>query len=344
MKNTRAIIFLLLLTGYHSVFAAEVLRVLAWPGYADPDAVKLFEKQTGAQVEVTQIDSDDVLWKQVSSGQNPGFDVFAVNTAELARYIDAGLVMPIDRANLPNTRKQVSRFRDVDAVPGIVKNNTLYAIPYTYADMGLIYDKKVFLQPPTTISVMWDTRFRGRVLAYDSAVHNFSLAAIMRGSHTPFHIDTDEWQQATADLIALRRNVLAFYSQPEEALKLYRDNNAVVLFANYGSQQLQTFKNAGFDVGYTIPKEGALAWLDCWAITAHSSHKKLAEAWINLMLDPIVSNYLVERQGLSSTLVDSASQNTDVLYWLQPPEDVNKRTRLWKRIISGDRLNKVLSN
>lgn len=43
--------------------AAEVLRVLAWPGYADPDIVKTFEKRTGSKVEVTYIDSDEVLWQ-----------------------------------------------------------------------------------------------------------------------------------------------------------------------------------------------------------------------------------------------------------------------------------------
>lgn len=61
------------------------------------------------------------------------------------------------------------------------------------------------------------------------------------------------------------------------------------------------------------------------------------------MLDPVVSNYLVVRQGLSSTLTDKAEYSNDILYWLQPPEDVNKRMVLWKSIISGDRLEKVLS-
>lgn len=344
MKNGCVMFLLLLIISSQPALAAEVLRVLAWPGYADPDAVKQFELQTGARVEVTQIDSDDVLWNKISANKDPGFDVFAVNTAELSRYIAARLVMPLDRSHLPNTQRQVSRFRDVNSVPGIVKNNKLYAIPYTYADMGLIYDKKTFPKPPESISVMWDPRFSGRVLAYDGGVHNFSLAALRRGSHNPFQIASDEWEKLAADLIDLRRNVLAFYSQPEEALRLYRDNHVVVLFANYGSQQLQTFKSAGLDVGYTIPKEGALAWLDCWAITARSTHKRLAEAWINHMLDPVVSNYLVERQGLSSTLVDNPDRNKDILYWLQPPEDVNKRTLLWHHIISGDRLEKVMSN
>lgn len=344
MKELLIVVFWLLISCSGAVEASEVFRVLAWPGYADPDAVRLFEEKTGAKVEVTLVDSDDVLWEQVSSAQTPGFDVFAVNTAELARYIDAGLVSPLNQDQIPNTKLQSPRFRNVDAVPGIVKHKTLYAIPYTYADMGLIYDRKTFKTPPESISVLWDPTLRGRVLAYDGGVHNFSLAALKQGSHDPFHIASPEWDPLIFDLIALRRNVLTFYTQPDESLRLFRDNNVAILFANYGSQQYQAFKDAGLDVGYTIPKEGALAWLDCWAIVANSSHKSLAEEWINLMLDPVVSSYLEKRQGLSSTLVDNDDQNSDLLYWLQPPEDVNKRTTLWKRIISGDQLERVKSN
>ena len=41
--------------------AATVLRVLAWPGYADPDFVAVFEKRHGVKVEITTVASDDVL-------------------------------------------------------------------------------------------------------------------------------------------------------------------------------------------------------------------------------------------------------------------------------------------
>lgn len=323
--------------------ATDVLRVLAWPGYADPESIKQFEAKTGARVDVTQIDSDDVLWQRVSADQGANFDVFAANTAELARYIDAGLLMPLERAAIPNTQKQLERFRDVAKVPGIVRRNNLYAIPYTYAEMGLIYDRATFPTPPASISALWDPAYRGKVLAYDGGTHNFSLAALKNGARDPFRFAEADWAKYAADLIALRRNVLGFYTQPDESLKLYRERKAVLLFANYGSQQVQAFKAAGLNVGYVIPREGALAWLDCWAITARTRNKTLAEKWINHMLEPEVSQLLVTRQGLSNTLVIGAGNEKDTLHWLQPPEDVERRNRLWKRVISGDRLEKVLA-
>ncbi len=38
--------------------AGDTLRVPAWPGYADPDIVRTFERRHGGKVEVTIIDSD----------------------------------------------------------------------------------------------------------------------------------------------------------------------------------------------------------------------------------------------------------------------------------------------
>ncbi len=61
----------------------NVLRVLAWPGYADSDVVKTFESRYNAHVEVTFVDSDEALWSKLHTGAAPQFDVLAANTAEI---------------------------------------------------------------------------------------------------------------------------------------------------------------------------------------------------------------------------------------------------------------------
>lgn len=151
--------------------AAEVLRVLAWPGYADPDIVRQFETRHQVRVEVTTIDSDSELWKKINRSQGKDFDVFAVNTAELQRYLRQDLLAPIPRPAIPNLSRQLPRFRDPLAVPGIVRDGKLFAVPYTYAEMGLIYDPKQFPTPPDSIAALWDPRYQGKVIAYNGGTH-----------------------------------------------------------------------------------------------------------------------------------------------------------------------------
>jgi putative spermidine/putrescine transport system substrate-binding protein len=320
-----------------SVLAEETLRVLAWPGYADPDLVQAFEQRYKVKVEVTLISSDDAMWERLSTRQGGDFDVFAVNTAELQRYIDSGISIPLTPANIPNTAKQLPRFRDLSAIPGIARNGATYAIPYTYSEMGLIYDRKIFKTPPDSFSVMWDKRYKGRVLAYQASEHNFSLVAMVLGLKSPFYIAEADFKRASRHLVELRRNVLSFYSQPEEATELFMQNRIALLFANYGSQQVRMLQKAGADIGYVIPKEGALAWLDCWSLTRGVKNRKLAEAWIDYTLEAPVSRALTERQGLPNTLEDLATVHAaDKIIWLQRVEDVARRASLWNKIISGD--------
>lgn len=320
-----------------SALAEETLRVLAWPGYADPDLVQAFEKRHKVKVEVTQISSDDAMWNRLSARQGGDFDVFAVNTAELQRYIDSGISIPLTPADIPNTARQLPRFRDLSSIPGITRKGRVYAVPYTYSEMGLIYDRKAFPTPPGSFAVMWDKRFKGRVLAYQGSEHNFTLAAMVLGLQDPFHIADTDFRRVSRHLVELRRNILTFYNQPEEATELFMQNRAVLLFANYGSQQVRMLQKAGADIGYIIPKEGALAWLDCWSLTRGVKNRKLAEAWIDYTLETSVSRALTERQGLPNTLEDPLTvHKVDKLIWLQQVEDVARRASLWSRIISGD--------
>ncbi|MFZ5484045.1 MAG: extracellular solute-binding protein [Pseudomonadota bacterium] len=325
-------------------WAGSTLRVLAWPGYADADLIRQFEQRTGSRVELTVIGSDEALWQKIAQDQGRHFDVFAVNTAELQRYIAHGLATPVDTTALPQLARRLPRFRDLGAIPGLVHRGAVYGIPYTYAEMGLIYDRSQVKAPPRSIAALWDPNLRGKVLAYSGAVHNFSLAAQSLGRAAPFRIAEADWPVLVDRLIALRRNVLTFYTQPEESVDLFIRRKAALMFANYGSQQVRLLRAAGVDVGYAIPEEGALAWLDCWAITPGAGDRKLAHAWIDYMLEPGPGQALVERQGLANTLSESPyPRSGDRLRWLEPVEDTERRTRYWRRIQSGDRAAKVLA-
>lgn len=314
----------------------EKLRILAWEGYADADTVLAFEKKYKADVDIIQINTDDELWERVNRNNAADYDVFAVNTAELQRYVNYGFSVPLNLANIPNRAHQLPRFRNLSSIPGVVRQNKVYAIPYTYSTMGLIYDQKKVREVPRSMSAMWDPAYRGKVLAYNGSSHNFSIAALVAGRH-PFRLDQDGFSQAARKLIDLRRNVLTFYSSPQEAVKLFIDNDIVLVYGNYGTQQLKALRDAGADVGYIIPEEGAFAWLDCWTVTRGARNRQLAESWINFTLEKAVSERLTKRHGLANTLTYFAdAREHDKIIWLEPVEDSVKRKQLWDRIMSGD--------
>nr|WP_175798922.1 extracellular solute-binding protein [Burkholderia anthina] len=319
--------------------ADSILRVLAWPGYADQDVVDAFETQFHVHVEVTFVDSDEALWTRMHSAFPPPYDVLAANTAEIQRYAHEGLLAPIDLSRIPNRRRQLPNFQHVAAIGGLVHDGSTYGIPFTYSSMGLIYDRKQVAATPRSMLELWNPRYRGRVLDFNSAQHNFSFTALALGYPDPFHLSRAQTLAVTHKLIDLRRNLLTYYTLPEEATALFVQHHAALMFGNYGTQQVELLRRAGVDVGYVIPDEGALAWLDCWAVTRGAERRDLAFAWINYMLEPAIGTLLTERQGLANTLEPPPGLAAwhPHLVWIQPVEDIARRESLWSRIVSGDR-------
>ncbi|MDN7875872.1 extracellular solute-binding protein [Burkholderia aenigmatica] len=317
----------------------NVLRVLAWPGYADSDVVSAFEAQFHVRVEVTFVDSDEALWTRMHSAAPPPYDVLAANTAEIQRYAHERLLARIDLSRIPNRRRQLPNFQQLATIGGLVEEGATYAIPFTYSSMGLIYDRKQVPVAPHSMRELWNPRYRGKVLDFNSAQHNFSFTALALGYSDPFRLSPAQTLVVAHKLIDLRRNLLTYYTLPEEATALFVQHRAALMFGNYGTQQVELLRRAGADVGYVIPDEGALAWLDCWAVTRGAQHPELAFAWINYMLEPAIGALLTERQGLANTLAPPPGLDTghQHLVWLQPVEDIARRESLWSRIVSGDR-------
>lgn len=317
-----------------SSVAMQQLKILAWEGYADADLVREFEQQHQVKVAITFVYSDDELWSKVTEASNDGYDLLAVNTAELQRYIHKGLVRPVDIQNIPNTDRQNPRFKQREQIPGLVKNDQTFAIPYTYSEMGLIYNRKLVHQPPESINALWDPIYADKVLAFNTSNHNFTLAALSLGVQSPFNQSTEQLRLSARRLVELRRNLLTFYSSPQEAVKLFKTQEIALIYANYGSQQLKALMDVGADVGYAMPRDGTLAWLDCWAISQHAG--PLAEQWINFMLEEKASLRLINAHGLANTTQESTAHQNAQLIWLEPIENADARISLWEQIISGD--------
>ena len=328
----------LLGTSFMAVVAAEAkeLRILAWQGYADDDWVKEFEQKTGSDVSVVFIGTDEEVWTKIKGSEGQDFDLFSVNTAQLQRYIDAGLTTPIDLDKVPNQKSQLSNFVDLTKVTGVMRNGKVHAIPFCFDSIGLIYDTDKVSPAPTGMDVLWDPKYKGKVLAYDNGEHNFSFTALTMGMVDPFNLTSAQLEEIKAKLIALKANVLSFYSTADEALQIYQSNDVALIFANYGQQQVKTMQDAGAHIAYIKPSEGALAWLDTWVLTSGVEEKELAEQWINFVLLQKISEKLSNRTGFGNTVLPSPNAGaTDKLIYLEAVEDPTKRSDLWNEIKSA---------
>jgi putative spermidine/putrescine transport system substrate-binding protein len=134
-------------------------------------------------------------------------------------------------------------------------------------------------------------------------------------------------------LVDFKKNVLSFYTTADEAQQIYQNNDVALIWANYGQQQLKALQKIGAHVAYVNPSEGALSWLDNWAMTSGVKDKAAAEKWVNFLLQKKIATELSDRTGFGNTVVASGSANeSDKLVWLETVEDPLKRSDLWNEV------------
>jgi putative spermidine/putrescine transport system substrate-binding protein/spermidine/putrescine transport system substrate-binding protein len=311
---------------------AKEVRLLVYEGYADQAWVDEFQAQTGITVKVTYVGGVDEQIAKMKASNGADFDIVAVDTASLGAYAAQGLIAPIDFAEVTARDNLLPEFRDA---ANATFDGKTWGVPMAWGSLGLVYDKATFPEAPKSWSVLWDPQYQGRVTSLDDANNNVNFAAIALGIEDPFHLTEEQFAQVKQKLADLKGNLLTYYAGFDEGNTIWAENEVVLMFS-MGELAEVSLKEKGFDVGYAIPEEGAVGWLDNLTVSAGSPHPETAYAWINFFLQPKIGMDMNEKFGYAPTTapvegMDYASR----LKWAVNPEDYNRRQQLWNDVKAG---------
>ncbi|MBX6320261.1 MAG: extracellular solute-binding protein [Rhodospirillaceae bacterium] len=314
--------------------AAGELRMLTWEGYADEPWVKEFEKRTGATVNVAYTGSVDEMFAKMQGSGGADFDVLAFDTGSFKRYIEQKLIQPLDVAKLPNRKNLLQAFQKVDAV---VADGKTYGAPFAWGSLPLVYDEAAFPDgAPDSWAVMWDPQYAQQMIVLDDANNNIVNTAILLGYKDPFNLTDAQFVEIRDKLIEQKKLVLTYYAGFEDGVNIFAQGGVKLMFS-MGEPQVGMLRDRGVKAAFTIPKEGAVGWLDCWVVSVGARDVDLAHQWIDFMLDRRVGAYLGEKHGYGNTTDAKANEAagltySDRLIYLQAPEDFQKRTELWNEV------------
>jgi putative spermidine/putrescine transport system substrate-binding protein/spermidine/putrescine transport system substrate-binding protein len=202
--------------------------------------------------------------------------------------------------------------------------------------LPLVYDKAQFPTAPDSWSVMWDESLAQKLIALDDANNSIVLGAMVLGLPSPFNLSDAEFEQVKQKLIEQKRLLLTYYAGFDEGVSVFTQSGIAAMFS-MGEPQVPALIKQGVDAAMVIPKEGAIGWLDCWAISAGATDAALAHGWINACLDKSVGKHLTVDLSYGNTTdaeVNTAQGFTyaDKLVWLLAPEDFEKRVAVWNEV------------
>jgi putrescine transport system substrate-binding protein len=357
---------LALFAGVASAPAKErVVNFYNWSDYIAPTVLEDFTKETGIRARYDTFDSNDTLEAKLLAGKS-GYDVVVPTAYFLARQIEAGIFLKLDKAKLPNL---VNAWPEISDRLARYDPGNQYAVNYMWGTTGIGYNVKAARQivgadvSAAALLDSWDAVFDpARIAKFkDCGVHlldssdDIMSAALHYLQLDPNSSDPADLQKAADLLTKIRPYVRKFHSS--EYLNALATGEICLVVGFSGdikqAQKRGAEAKGNVAIGYSIPKQGAQLWFDVFAIPKDAPDPDEALALINYLLKPEVAakntNFISYANGnlasqkfIDKSILDDPTIYPDAavmakLYTITAHDQKTQRliNRLWTRIKTG---------
>ena len=277
----------------------QVVNIYNWADYIAPDTIKNFEKETGIKVRYDNFDSNEVLHAKLVAGRS-GYDVVVPGSHFAKMQIDGGLLMKLDKSQLPNLKNLdpavQSQLAKLD--PG---NDHLVNWLWGYTTVGINAEKvKKALGALPLPDNAWDLVFKPEYAAklkgcgisfLDTASEVIPIALKYIGKD-PHSKDAADYKAAAEMLARVRPYVTRFAGSGSDYIDQMARGQlcAVVGWSGdiYIAKDRATKAKRPQALEVLLPKSGGLLFFDVMAIPKDAKHPQNAHKWINYILRPEV--------------------------------------------------------
>ena len=287
-------ILVIALTGAACGKKEESLSLLVWEGYSDDIAVHDFEVSHNCKIHSSFMGSSDELVAKLRGGSASNYDVISPSSDVAASIARTGLAAPLDLSKLPSYPQLSSKLRDL---PLVKAKGQIYGVPFMWGPNPLLYDTTVFSAPPDSWAIFWNPKYKGKISVWDDLSTVYMTAQIL-GYDKPdpsqlYSLTDEELATVKKKLIELKPNIRKIWSTGGELTNLFQ-NHEIVLAMGW-PLNTNDLRKANFPIGEIIPKENTTGWIDHLMITAASSHKELAHAFLEYMIEAKTQKLVTDR-------------------------------------------------
>ena len=224
-----------------------------------------------------------------------------------------------------------------------------YSVPYFWGTGGIIYNSKEITDDINSWSDLFDEKYSGEILMYNSSRDSIAVALKSLG-YSMNSTDLNELEEAKDLLIAQKPHVLAY--QADEGRDTIVSGDANIGFMYSGDALMMIEQNP--DLKYVLPEEGPNIWFDAMVIPSSSENSEGAHKFINFMLEPENAAINTEYSLGFSSPVDEAIEllpdeikNSEVAYpdnsllengevYKNSTEILSEYDRIWTEITTSN--------
>lgn len=295
------------------VHAGDTLYLYNWNNYISDQTIARFQARCGCKVIQDYYSDNEEMLAKLAAGAT-GYDLIVPTGNAVEALIRSRQLRPIDKTRLKNLGHIQPGFLNTPFDPG-----NRYSIPYAYTITLLGYNTAKMRQlglPTDTWALIFEPRhlakLKGRVTVLDSQ-RELMAAAMRYLGHDINDSDETKWKQAR-DLILRAKPYWAAFNASSYIKELTIGNIWVAHgYSNDMYQARQDARAAGrpFEIGYEIPREGAVLALDSMVLHRTSRHPELAHRFIDFMLEG-------ENSAELTNLIGSGNPNREAIPHIHP--------------------------
>jgi spermidine/putrescine transport system substrate-binding protein len=258
--------------------APEPVFVVAnWEDYGSdaPWVVRYFEKTYHCIIRPVYYDSEEQALNILRTGGVGKVDVILPNLEYVRPAAQEGLLQPIDVSRLPNYK---DLYPTLQSQPYDRLDGKVYGVPWMWGTTGLAYNTKVVKTRLDSWAALWNPKFKGRIGFYSDPTTAIMIAALYLGEN-PYHPNLAKVKAALIRQKALDRLYWTSASDWQHAFQ-----SGAIVVGSLWSGLAGTDYGDKWPIAYVIPKQGAVGWVDNWAIVKDAPQQRLAYDWINYMI------------------------------------------------------------
>jgi putrescine transport system substrate-binding protein len=276
---------------------SKTLNILNWADYIAPDTIANFEKETGIKVKYDNFDSNETLFARLVAGKT-GYDIVVPGAHFAKKAIEGGLLLPLDRAKLPNWKNLDPSLLEklAEADPG---NKHLVNWLWGFVTIGVNTAKvKAALgstpMPANPLDLIFKPELASKlkgcgVHVLDSASEIVPVAMLYAGKDG-FSSNAKDYDAAREVLAKARPNVTRISSPGP--INDYANGSICVSIGYSGdfliANQRAAEGKTGQKIDVLIPPAGATLFFDSMAIPKDARNVDNAHRFIDYIMRPQV--------------------------------------------------------
>jgi spermidine/putrescine-binding protein len=205
--------------------------------------------------------------------------------------VRAGLIEPLDVGRLTNKKDVHPDFRDS---PDWQVDGKVYGVPFVWGANAIAFNRKE-TGIVDSLDALFDPRFKGRIAMRDEAEDTLAIAALKLGITKPYTMGEAELQEVKKLLISQKPIVRAYYKNVADVQNMLASGEAVIAWTFLAV--VKPLREAGLDMGWVWPKEGAIGWSESITPVKGTTRLDLVHDFANYTLTPEYGEFMARATG-----------------------------------------------